>query len=98
MFKKIALCGVAVLLAAMAAGKSPQTPIDKSAADAQTERYLNSPDGRKVAARVILAAQFPGWCQWSSAEMIVRPNGDVFVRCNGDFAVDTNLRVGMRLR
>jgi hypothetical protein len=78
--------------------QNPESPIDKAAADAQTERYLNSPDGRKMAARVILAAQFPGWCQWSSAEMIVRPNGDVFVRCNGDFAVDTNLRVGMRLQ
>jgi hypothetical protein len=83
--------------AAQQAKQEEQAKLKKQAADYETELYLKSPDGRKMAAQLILSAQFPGWCQWSTAEMIVRPNGDVHARCNGaDFAVDTTPRFAMR--
>jgi hypothetical protein len=80
------------------AAQQAKVTLKKQAADYETELYMKSPDGQKIAARVILGAQFPGWCDWSSAVMIVHSNGEVFVRCNGDFGVDTTRRVAMRLK
>jgi hypothetical protein len=77
--------------------KDERAKLEKQAQQIETELYLKSPDGRKSRARIILRNQFPGWCDWSSAEMAVRSNGDVYARCNGaTFAVSASLNIAMR--
>jgi hypothetical protein len=96
MFKIICLV-LAVLALGLSKNSFTQTPEQQEALKYQTELYLASPDGRKATARMILNAQFPGWCDWSQTNMIVRSNGDIYLRCNGAiFGVDTTRRIAMR--
>jgi hypothetical protein len=96
MFKIICLVLV-VLVLGLSKNSFTQTPAQEQAQKYETELYLASPDAKKLAARMILSAQFPSWCRWSEANMIVRSNGDVYARCNGaTFGVDTTRGIAMR--
>ena len=83
--------------AAHQAKQEERAKLQKQTADYETELYLKSPDARKTRARLILGRQFPGWCDWSSAAMVVHLSGDVYARCNGaNFAVSPTINIGMR--